>query len=127
MKILVIDDDAAVRYTMARILRAAGHEVTIASDGEHGLETLHADPPDLTITDLIMPRQDGIQTIREIRRWHPAVKIIAISGGSRTMNVDGLAAALEAGADGIIIKPFDPSDLIDRVAEIAAPVAAQRP
>jgi DNA-binding response OmpR family regulator len=119
MKILIIDDDVAVRYTLARILRGAGHDVTIANDGEHGMESLYSDPPELVITDLIMPRLDGIETIRQIRRWQPEVKIIAISGGTRTMNVDGLATALETGADQIIIKPFDPADLLDRVAQFS--------
>jgi DNA-binding response OmpR family regulator len=119
MRILVIDDDAAVRYTLSRILTRAGHEVAVASDGEHGAAIFIADEPDLVITDLIMPRQDGIETIAQIRRHSPGVKIIAISGGNRTMNIDGLAEALERGADDVIIKPFEPDDLLNRVSQFA--------
>ena len=115
MKILVIDDDASVRYTLARILGRAGYAVVMADDGEHGLAMFHKERPDLVISDLIMPHRDGIDTIAQIRRESPAMKIIAISGGSRTMNADGLATALEIGASDVVVKPFTPEDLLDRV------------
>src|SRR5260370_10518147 len=115
MKILVIDDDASVRYTLARILGRAGFAVVMADDGEHGVAMFGKERPDLVISDLIMPQRDGIETIAQIRRESPAMKIIAISGGSRTMNADGLAMALENGASDVIVKPFDPKDLLDRV------------
>ncbi len=115
MKILVIDDDASVRYTLARILGRAGFAVVMADDGEHGLAMFRKERPDLVISDLIMPHRDGIDTIAQIRRESPAMKIIAISGGSRTMNADGLATALEIGASDVVVKPFTPEDLLDRV------------
>ena len=121
MKILVIDDDKAVRYTLARILVNAGYEVMMADDGEHGLATFRRHRPDLVICDLIMPRSDGIETIAQIRRDSPAMKIIAMSGGGRggrTMNVDGLATALESGASEILVKPFRNEDLLSRVGDI---------
>src|SRR5713226_8530283 len=123
MKILVIDDEASVRYTLARILVNGGYEVVTADDGEHGLAVFHKDRPDLVICDLIMPHRDGIETIAQIRRESPALKIIAISGGGRggqAMNVDGLATALEAGANEVIVKPFRNEDLLSRVRSILA-------
>ena len=126
MKILVIDDEASVRYTLARILVNGGYEVVMAEDGEHGLAMFHKDRPDLVICDLIMPHRDGIETIAQIRRESRAMKIIAISGGNRAlsvapfMNVDGLATALETGANDIILKPFRAEDLLSRVANVLA-------
>jgi DNA-binding response OmpR family regulator len=117
MKILIIDDDSNVRYTLARILGRAGYEVVIAGDGEQGISTFYADSPDLVITDLIMPRQGGIETIVKMRQMNSEMKIIAISGGDRTMNADGLVTALEAGADEVIIKPFRPEDLLSKVSQ----------
>src|SRR5712691_1882560 len=129
MKILVIDDDASVRYTLARILGRAGYAVVMADDGDHGLAMFRKERPDLVISDLIMPHRDGIETIAQIRRESPAMKIIAISGGSRTMNADGLAAALEIGASDVVVKPFTPEDLLDRVRQFdpAWPAAAGQP
>ena len=118
MKILVIDDEASVRYTLARILVNGGYEVVTADDGEHGLAVFHKDRPDLVICDLIMPHRDGIETIAQIRRESPAMKIIAMSGGGRggrTMNVDGLAMALETGVNEVLVKPFRAEELLNRV------------
>src|ERR1044071_7616900 len=112
MKILVIDDDAGMRHSLARILQSGGHEVSMADDGEHGLMMFHLERPDLVICDLIMPHVDGIETIAQVRRESPAMKIIAISGGDRDMNVDGLATALEKGANEVIVKPFHAEEVL---------------
>ena len=115
MKVLVIDDDAAIRHALARILHKGGYEVVAADDGEHGLALLGKERPDLVICDLIMPHPDGIETIAQIRRESGAIKIIAISGGDRTMNANGLATALETGANEVILKPFRADDILARV------------
>jgi DNA-binding response OmpR family regulator len=65
-----------------------------------------------------MPRRDGIETIQQIRRESPAMKIIAISGSAVMMNVDRLAGVLESGADDVIVKPFNSEDLLSRVSQI---------
>lgn len=123
MKILIIDDDASFRQTLARILVNDGYEVVMADDGEHGLAMFYKDRPDLVICDLIMPHRNGIDTIAQIRRESQAMKIIAVSGGGRggqTMNADGLATALEYGANEVIIKPISNEDLLSRVRNILA-------
>jgi DNA-binding response OmpR family regulator len=117
MKILVIDDDSSVRYMLARILRTGAYDVVMADDGDHGLAVFRKERPDLVICDLMMPHRNGIETIAQIRRESPAMKIIAISGGGRAMNVDGLATALETGANEIIVKPFRADDVLSRVSE----------
>jgi DNA-binding response OmpR family regulator len=115
MKILVIDDEPAVRYAVTRILEGSGYEVTTAADGMRGMSQFRLWQPDLVITDLIMPEQEGMQTIKQIREADPAVKILAISGGGRLVNVDFLQVARRLGADEVLAKPFDSRDLLTTV------------
>ena len=114
-KILVIDDDPMVRDTVIQILEDKGHQVVSAEDGRRGVALFRSQRPNLVITDIIMPEQEGIQTILEIRRLEPKAKIIAISGGGRMGNADFLAIARRLGADHGLTKPFDPEELTDRV------------
>ena len=118
MKILIIDDEAPFRYMMAKILVGGGYEVVMAEDGEHGLAMFHQERPDLVICDLMMPHRNGLETIAQIRRESPAMKVLAISGGGQAgpnMNLDGLATALETGASEIIVKPVRAEDLLAQV------------
>jgi len=80
-RILLIDDDAPVRRTLRKMLERQGYEVEEAPDGKAGLTLYQENPADLIITDLIMPEMEGIETIMELRRRFPDVKIIAMSGG----------------------------------------------
>ena len=83
MKVLVIDDDHLVRYTLSKILQRNGYHVVTASDGKRAMAVFRDERPDVVITDIIMPEQEGIETILKIRHERPEVKIIAISGGAR--------------------------------------------
>ncbi len=112
MKILVIDDDHLVRYAVSKILLSYGYEVATASDGKSGMAVLRAEQPDAVITDIIMPEQEGIDTIIQIRRERPATKIIAMSGGGRIRNFDFLEMARALGADDVIAKPFEADALL---------------
>ncbi len=114
-RILVIDDDSAARDTIVQVLEDGGYQVTSAEDGRRGLASFRRDPPDLVITDIIMPEKEGIQTITEMRGERPDAKIIAISGGGRIGNTDFLRIARHLGAMDVIPKPFDPDDLLNRV------------
>jgi DNA-binding response OmpR family regulator len=105
-RILVIDDDEAVRLTVQLLLERQGYEIGCATNGEEGLDMIEAFKPDLVITDIIMPMKEGIETIREIRRLHPAVKIVAMSGGGRLTSVSVLELASKFGADDVVHKPF---------------------
>jgi DNA-binding response OmpR family regulator len=111
MKILVIDDDVLLLRTISRILTGDGHEVLTASEGGRGMALFRREKPDLVITDIVMPGQEGLETIFALRRDDTAVKIIAMSGSDAEMlDVAGLI-----GADAIIEKPFRAHDLLDRV------------
>jgi DNA-binding NtrC family response regulator len=119
-KILVIDDDVIVRETLVQILEDRGYAVITAEDGKRGVAAFRRDKPALVITDIIMPEQEGIQTITELRRLDPAVRIIAISGGGRIGNTDFLKIAQHLGAADVVAKPFDPDDLVERVGRCLA-------
>jgi DNA-binding response OmpR family regulator len=114
-KILVIDDDVMVRHTITKILRHGGHEVVTAEDGVRGMAAFRKEHPDLVITDIIMPEQEGIATITQIRREARDTKIIAVSGGGRIGNTDFLSMAQKLGANDILAKPFLPEELMGRV------------
>jgi DNA-binding response OmpR family regulator len=115
MKVLVIDDDHLVRYTLSKILQRSGYDVVTASDGMRGMLLLREERPDVVITDIIMPEQEGIDTIIQIRRERPGIKIIAISGGGRIRNIDFLTMAHSLGADDVIRKPFEADELLARL------------
>ena len=127
MKVLVIDDDHRVRYTLSRILQLNGYDVVTASDGKRAMTVFRYERPDVVIADIIMPEQEGIQTILMIRGERPEVKIIAISGGARIKNLDYFGMADAFGADDVIPKPFEAEELLGRLALLGlrAPVVAE--
>ncbi len=112
IKVLIIDDDMLARATMALILEGAGYHVTTAEDGKKGLSRMRVEEPDLIITDIVMPEKEGIETIQEIVANRPQAKIIAVSGGGRSNNMNFLHLAKILGANEVLAKPFEPEDLI---------------
>ncbi len=117
-RILVVDDEEAIRLVLREALEYAGHEVVEAEDGVAGIEQYHCRRADLVILDILMPRKDGLETIQELRQADPAVKIIAISGGVRGGNVDSLAAARALGAQRTLAKPFRLHEMLEIVAAV---------
>lgn len=126
-QILLIDDDDLLRGVLAKALVHAGHVVIQASDGQQGVELARATTVDLVITDLIMPVQEGVETIVTLRRERPALPIIAISGGV-THSKLYLDIAAKIGARRILAKPFTPQELLAAIDEVFGgkppPVAA---
>ena len=125
MKILLIDDDTLIRRSVARVLLQNGYEVVTAEDGVRGLELYHRQKFDLIITDIYMPRQEGIETILTLRRTDPDTKIIAISGGGRTGNTDALEMARLLGANAILEKPFRTDQLLAKIEAVMREPAAE--
>jgi DNA-binding response OmpR family regulator len=109
--ILVIEDDDSVRAALGQTLERLGHEVSTASNGKEGLKKALDRTPDLVVTDLIMPETEGLETIIELRRRSPQVRIIAISGGGRLSNDNFLGVARKFGAHGTLAKPFSREEL----------------
>jgi CheY-like chemotaxis protein len=115
-RILVIDDDDSVRSLQREILRSAGYEITEAANGVDGSRLFREQPFDLVITDIIMPGKEGLETIQEIRREFGDTKIIAISGGGRSIAAQTvLPIAARLGADEIMDKPFTIGGLLSAV------------
>lgn len=113
--ILVIDDKDLVRYTLRRQLEEAGHSVFEAANGALGLREQERVKAEIIITDIVMPEKEGIETILEIRRAWPSVKVIAISGGGRVQNLDLLKLAGEVGACCTLSKPVELDVLLSAV------------
>ena len=113
-RILVIDDEADMRALLDEMLKAGGHEVVLASDGRDGVAKYRINQADLVITDLFMPNQEGLETIVELRRDFPRVVIIAMSG--KTSASAMLSIAVRLGAVEVLIKPFQPAELLGAVA-----------
>jgi DNA-binding response OmpR family regulator len=105
-KILVFDDEPSILLMIKKMLEKAGHEVDIALNGKDGMEQFERNRPDLVITDIIMPEKEGLETILELRKRYPALKIIAISGGGRVGPDGYLPSAKLLGADMVFQKPL---------------------
>jgi two-component system chemotaxis response regulator CheY len=110
-RILVADDDPEIRELIISCLSLAGHEVIEAANGLEAVEAFRVHHPDLVIIDLVMPVQEGIETILELRREFPTILIAAMSGYGRTDGTSYLNCARELGADVILSKPFQMREL----------------
>jgi DNA-binding NtrC family response regulator len=114
--VLVIDDDPLIRQMARRILEGSGHLVIEAENGAIGLEQLEENSVALVLTDIVMPNKEGIETIQDIRRSHPDVKVIAMSGsGAHQLYLD---TATKLGAHATLNKPFRPDDLREIVGRV---------
>jgi DNA-binding response OmpR family regulator len=110
--ILVIEDDLSIRRGMAAALRYASYEVREAGDGVTGAELAAAGGLDLVLLDLVLPRRDGIEVLRGIRRQDPSLPVIVVTArGAEEERVRGL----ELGADDYVVKPFSARELVARV------------
>ena len=125
-RILLIDDDDAVRAVVGELLARSGHTVVEARDGEEGLDLFSRSRPDLVITDIMMPRMSGLEVVQVLREKHPDVKIIAMSGGSGRGTEDNLQAARLMGATSVLAKPFDRAVLLAEVNEVLGAGAARQ-
>ncbi len=130
-RVLVVDDVPAIREALTRVLERAGYAVEAALDGKEALATLHERGADVLITDLLMPRLNGVELIRTVARLWPALRIVAISGGgavATSLDTRGslaasplLSAAREAGAHAILTKPFEVQDILAAIGHPAEP------
>ena len=117
-RILIIDDDAAVRATIRHLLERAGYEILEAGDGREGSRML--DGVDLVITDLLMPEVDGVNLLGMIRREGLTVPVIAMSGGGKVDSKSYLDVARALGAFATIAKPFELDHLLSTVRDALA-------
>jgi CheY-like chemotaxis protein len=130
-RILVIDDDAAVRTAIATVLKRQGLDVVVVKDGQSGIDAIQQEKFDVVIVDIFMPGMDGLESIRAFKRYAPSVPMIAISGfmfrDSSRPAPDFLAMATKLGAAYSLHKPFRATELLRLVdaclTDAAAPPA----
>jgi len=113
-RILVVDDDESIRFLLRTVLEFQGYDVIEAENGYEGLLRYQVEPADLVITDMQMPVMDGLELLMELQRTFPRVKVIAISGGRRTLEV------AKAFTPHTFEKPFSLEEVVDTVYEIVA-------
>ena len=126
--VLVIDDEIDVRDAIKRVLERAGYSVRAVGAVADALAELATAPADVVITDIIMPKTNGVEAIKSIREQFPETRIVAISGGgnfginsyqpSAITTTAYLAAASKAGADLTLTKPFETQDLLTALARV---------
>jgi len=113
-RLLVVDDDPFIARLLEIELSAAGFRVRVASDGAQALESVREDPPDLVITDVMMPHVDGFELTRQLRQDPRTAQISIIILTARGLSADKLEG-FAIGADDYIVKPFDTPELLARV------------
>lgn len=119
-KILVADDTRFMRRLLLFTLEKAGHETLVVEDGEEALRAAAAAPPDLFILDVIMPKLDGLSTLKRLRSNAATSATPAIMLTSRGQKLTAQEAEA-CGANAFLTKPFSPSDLLERVQELTKP------
>ena len=116
--ILLIDDMAGVRRTVSAVLKRAGHAVTEADDGGAGLQLLKSDRFDLVITDMLMPKHDGMEVLLFLEQQPNPPKVLAISGGGSQVSADEAFMLARSKADATLAKPFDNAELLAVVGKL---------
>jgi DNA-binding response OmpR family regulator len=110
-RVLVVDDESRILNFLSSKLRASGYEVLTASNGVEALEQVQAEEPDLVVLDVLMPKKDGFETLKELRTFSPVPTIILSAKGTNADKVKGLSL----GADDYLAKPFSPDELVARI------------
>lgn len=116
--LLVIDDELNIRNLLKLMLEREGFTVSLAENGSEGIKMYRQHQYDVIITDLLMPEKEGLETIIELKREDPGLKIIAISGGTSEGTMDFLKSARLLGADAALPKPFDQETLVRTVNDV---------
>ena len=114
-RLLLVDDDEAIRSNLAPFLERAGFDVTVAVDGEDALTHIAAATPDVIVLDVMMPRLDGREVLRRLRARQDFTPVVLLTQVGESVE---RAAALEEGADDYLNKPFDPQELVARIRAI---------
>ncbi len=115
-RVLVVDDELSLRKVLSATLQREGYEVQVASDGEEALAALERDGADVVVTDLVMPRMDGLTLLRKVVKAHPDVPVIVVTAHGK---IDSAVTAMKAGAFDFVTKPFEHDDLKAIIAKAA--------
>ena len=115
-RVLVVDDEQSLRKVLAATLQREGYEVQVAQDGEEAIAALDRDGADVVVTDLVMPRMDGLTLLRKVVARHPDVPVIVVTAHGK---VDSAVEAMKAGAFDFVTKPFETTELKAIIAKAA--------
>jgi sigma-B regulation protein RsbU (phosphoserine phosphatase) len=124
-RILVVDDEADISTVLSVTLRRAGFEVQTAGDGIEAIEAIRREPPDLVILDVMMPRADGLETLKRIREHGPTVHLPVIMLSAKAQLADKIRG-FDRGADDYVAKPFEPAEMLVRVQSLLKRTAMAR-
>jgi DNA-binding response OmpR family regulator len=116
--VLLIDDDPAVLDSLAMLFASHGFCIVTATNGAHGLKLFRERAPMVVVTDIMMPEEDGLGMMRQMRRERPEVKIIVISGGGKVDWSDYLSVAKRLGADAVFRKGTDTGALLETLTKM---------
>ncbi|ALK88963.1 response regulator [Limnohabitans sp. 63ED37-2] len=119
--ILLVEDEELLRAGVQEVLEIQGYKVITAPDGEQALACLGAQTIDLIITDLVMPKMDGVDFVKQLRKIKPDLPVIVVSGSTRNiMQRYGIDSIQVPGANASLPKPFKSVDLIEQVRQLLA-------
>ena len=127
MRILVVDDEPAVRVALTRILTGAGFEVLVAGDGPQALDKVAGDAPDAVVLDVLMPGMDGLEVCRKLREMDGDIPVLMLTARD---SVEDRVTGLDVGADDYLVKPFALEELLARIRALlrrAAPESDGKP
>jgi CheY-like chemotaxis protein len=113
--VLIVDDDPLIRELIREVLEPLGCDIAEASDGKVACEMCSAARPDIVVLDLVMPEQEGIETLRVLRRDVPGTRVVAMSGA---LGGTFLRAAKLLGADAVLSKPFTAEQLVGTIRKV---------
>lgn len=120
VKVLLVDDDEMIRYSVRSVLEIADIDVVEESNGSFIRNPEKLDDIDVVVTDIFMPEVEGMELIAAITALAPHIPVIAVSGGGRINAKDYLKSAEDLGAAAIFAKPFNEVHLVDKIRELAA-------
>lgn len=119
--ILLVEDEELLRAGVQEVLEIQGYNVITAPDGQQALACLGAETIDLIITDLVMPKMDGVDFVKQLRKIKPDLPVIVVSGSTRNiMQRYGIDSIQVPGANASLPKPFKSVDLIEQVRQLLA-------
>jgi CheY-like chemotaxis protein len=117
-RILLVDDDEALRSALAKALTRTGYVTVEATNGQEALEAYRASPADLVLTDVYMPGTDGVEAIIRLRAEFPDARVIVMSGGGYMAAEGVLDVAMRLGAQGTLEKPVDIRALLQAIRDV---------